>query len=150
MAERKLKQQIDALWEQLRGIINYSYNRQRAAENHDEAEIADALRDFAENQSMNDALLSLLDREAASEVKHRNFVSGSYPISKTTSAKLLIMAAVVQGAGMLAMPSALSFLLLRKTAAEARVLGFLIRHDIPGDWLKEAAALDYSKIMNAA
>jgi hypothetical protein len=137
------KQQVNKLWNEMREAINNAYN---AKPNDDETY---ALRDYVENQSMCDALIGLLDAETANEGRHRNGRPTIKGFSSETAAKLIIMGNVADGSVALTMPSAIAFLVWRKTAAESRVLGFLAAGFIRAYWYEDVKKLDYAQLMGS-
>ncbi len=57
---------------------------------------------------------------------------------------------MLKGAEMTEMPKATAFLVLRQTAVEAQVIGFLIKANLSADWREEVASLDYAELMKAS
>jgi len=136
--------QIDRLWTQFQGFIESAYKTK--------TEEADILRDY-QPESMHDELGKLLDRETAHERGHRKgFAPSGFhaPISAPTAAKLILMNSAVNGSQQKTVPPATIFLRWRDTAAEAHVIGYLIRKQVRADWTKEVQSLDYAQIMKAA
>ncbi len=136
-------QTVNRLWNEMREAINKAYD----AKPNDDTTYA--LRDYAENISMSDALAGLLDTETANERRHRNGHPSIKGFSSETAAKLLIMHNVADGSLLDAMPPAITFLVWRKTAAEARVLGFLAAGFIRAYWYEDVKKLDYAKLMDS-
>lgn len=128
---------------QLRDSINAAY---ADANKHNE-ENGQCLRDYAEDISWSDDLAVLLKREVANEKQHRSNRPSVPGFSAETAAKLILMSQVAEGSRLSAMPSATSFLVFRQTAAEARVIGYLIRSFLPAEWYSAVTSLDYSKLM---
>ena len=131
------------LWHELRETINKAY----AA---DQSEDGQCLRDYAQNVSWSDALVNLLDREVANEKQHRKgrpTVAGFGPY---VAAKLILFNNIVTGAKMADCPRATAFLVLRQTAVEAEVIGWLIRKHLDPAWVKAVESYDYAKLMQAA
>jgi hypothetical protein len=136
------KQKIDKLWDETRQAINHTYELyEKVNEN------AACLRDYAENISWSDNLAALLGRETANERQHRSNRPSVSGFSNETAAKLIIMNQIEAGALLKVMPRATEFLVFRQTAAEARVIGFLIRNAITAEWRKLLATMDYSELM---
>lgn len=135
------KTKVDTLWREMREAINKTY----AGAKYEDAETC--LRDYAENISWSDDLAGLLGREVANERQHRSNRPSVPGFSNETAAKLIILDCVKDGANLAEMPSATTFLIFRKTAAEARVIGFLIREQLTPEWRDAVASLDYSKLM---
>lgn len=136
--------QIDRLWTQFQGFIESAHQTK--------TEESGILHDYI-SASMHNELGELLDRETVHERKHRQgFAPSGFqaPISAPTAAKLILMNAAVQGSQQKAVPPATIFLQWRDTAAEAHVIGYLIRKQVRADWLKEVQSLDYAQIMKAA
>lgn len=142
----KTKPAIDQLWDQMRGFINAEY----ASTKNINTDEGGALRDYAENISWSDDLEKLLSIETANEKQHRGNRPTPKGFSSQTAAKLILMRNVADGSFMAAMPSALTFITLRKSAAEAQLIGYLIRHKATPEWAKLVREFDYSKIMQAA
>jgi|HubBroStandDraft_6_1064221.scaffolds.fasta_scaffold03965_10 hypothetical protein len=140
------KQDIDQLWRELRTAIDKTYASRPDPDNdHD----ADCLRDYVENRGWSDSLASLLGRESAAERQHRRGHSAIAGFSIETAAKLLIMNQVAQGSQLVDMPKATAFLVFRRTAVEAQVIGYLIREHLMHSWVAEVDSLDYAKLMAA-
>lgn len=143
------KTKVDTLWNEMRQAINKTYEiANREAKTGDAGEGAVCLRDYAENISWNDALSGLLGRESANERQHRSNRPSVPGFSTETAAKLILMSQVCEGIR-LGMPQATAFLVFRKTAVEAQVIGALIRGQITQDWQSAVQSLDYSKLMQA-
>ena len=134
------KQTIDSLWEQFRKAINETYAN---GKNHN----SECLRDYAENISWSDSLAALLGRETANERQHRSNRPSVPGFSNETAAKLIIMNQVFAGSSLDTMPQATEFLVFRQTAAEARVIGYLIRNRLDSKWGQTLGQFDYSKLM---
>ena len=66
-----------------------------------------------------------------------------------TAAKLLVMENARKGAAMDEMPKACAFLVLRKTAVESEVIGFLARKHLSAEWQAAVNGLDYAELMKA-
>jgi hypothetical protein len=139
--------QVNSLWAEFRKAINSSY----AVGNRTQDDDLVCLRDYAENVSWSDDLSALLGRETANERKHRQSGNGLAPhgFSAGTASMLILMRAAADGAFMTEMPRATTFLVLRQTAAEAQLIGFLCRHALSAEWCKAVRALDYAKLMAA-
>jgi hypothetical protein len=137
------KKTINLLWVELRQRINQAYAVADKARNGDGI----CLRDYAENISWSDNLAALLGKEAAHERQHRAPRPSVPGFSVEVAAKLLLMENIRSGATKEAMPSATAFLVFRQTAAEAQVIGFLIREYLNQDWRQAVESLDYSKLM---
>lgn len=137
-------QVIANLWQELREAINQTYKESKPGDD------SQCLRDYAENISWSDNLAALLGRETANERQHRRNRHMVIGFSAGTAAKLILMNNVVKGAQMTAMPSATAFLVLRQTACEAEVIGYLCREYLPIDWIRAVDTFDYAKLMQAA
>lgn len=137
------KKTISLLWIELRQRINQAYAVADKTRNDDGM----CLRDYAENISWSDNLAALLGREAANERQHRSNRPSVPGFSVETAAKLLVMENIRSGATKEAMPSAITFLVFRQTAAEAQVIGFLVREYLDQEWRQAVENLDYSKLM---
>jgi hypothetical protein len=132
---------ITQLWIELRDAIDRAYASKSNA--------TACLRDYAQNQSWSDDMARLLGRETANERQHRNgrSVRG---FSVGDAAKLLLMGNISHGTRCPGMPSATVFLTHRQTAAEAMVIGYLIREQVSQEWITAVDSLDYAKIMQEA
>ena len=113
------KQIVDRLWNEARTAIDAAYN----AKPQDDSTYA--LRDYAQNQSMTDALANLLDVEIAHERRHRNGRPSIKGFSSETAAKLILLGNLADGSLAETCHPQSRFLVWRKSAAEARVVGFL-------------------------
>lgn len=132
------------LWSEMRQAINNAYAS--AGDNQD----LQCLRDYAEDISWSDDLQKLLDHETANEREHRRNRPSIPGFGCSTAARLIIMRNVSDGSKMEALPKATAFLVLRKTAVEAEVIGFLIREYLAPEWHKAVNSYDYAKLMAAA
>jgi ABC-type branched-subunit amino acid transport system substrate-binding protein len=144
-APMKTKTQIDRLWEEFRDAIDAAY--EVANKTRDDAGIC--LRDYAQNVSWNDNLKQLLQRETAKERQHRSNRPSVPGFSAQTAAKLILLNQASAGSLLATMPQATEFLVFRQTAAEARVIGFLIRESLSAQWRESLAQLDYSTLMKS-
>jgi hypothetical protein len=142
-------QHIDALWQQFRRAINKTY---AAVQEHPYPinDDAQCLRDYAENISWSDDLAALLGRETANERQHRRNRPAIKGFSSETAAKCILMNNALKGAQMPALPSATAFLVLRQTAVEAEVIGFLVKYHLHDAWREAVNMLDYSELMKTA
>lgn len=139
------KQQIDALWEQMIEFISKAYGNGKDEEAH-------VLRDYAPNQSWHDALADLLSREADNEKRHRR---GHPPLavpgfSVNSGAKLILLGNFADGSKRTEIPSALTFIQWRKTAAEMHLIGYLCRAVVSQEFRDSVKSLDYAQLMKAA
>lgn len=142
------KSEINTLWQEFRQAINTTYaNGQTHSISDRPEDDATCLRDYAENISWSDDLAALLGRESAEERRHRASRPSVAGFSIETAAKLLIMENARTGAEMPEMPRATAFLVLRQTAVEAEVIGYLVREQLTEAWKSQVKALDYSKLM---
>lgn len=132
------KQKIENLWNEFRKVINQSYTDYPTS----------ALKDYTENQSMVDGLARLLGKEAANERQHRKWGRSPRDFSVDSAAKLILMHSAVFGAEKIEMPKATIFLELRQTAAEAMVIGWLVRHGLSAKWRQQVQEIDYAKLMS--
>lgn len=149
------KTKVNELWQEMREAINkayaiadkkYSSGAAYPASREDDGV---CLRDYAENISWSDGLAGLLGRESANERQHRSNRPSVPGFSVETASKLILMNCAREGAEELEMPRATTFLVFRKTAAEARVIGFLIREQLTPKWCESVSSLDYAKLMQA-
>jgi hypothetical protein len=142
------KKLISILWVEMRSRINAAYaDTQGKSYQYDDQT---CLRDYAEDISWNDDLSALLGRESANERQHRAHRPSVPGFSIESAAKLIIMSKIADGAKLAEMPKATEFLILRKTAAEARLIGYLARNFITPEWSKTVTDLDYAKLMKGA
>jgi hypothetical protein len=136
-------QHIDKLWTELRDIID------RAYASHPVEDEKSALRDYALNMSWSDATENLLASETVNEMEHRKSRS-IRGFSSRDAARLIICGCVCRGSELQAMPSALTFISYRAAAAEANLLGYLIRGFVTPEWKASVESLDYVECMKAA
>ena len=137
------KQKVDTLWRELRKAVNDAY----AVADKERDEDGICLRDYAEDISWSDNLAALLGRECAAERQHRSNRPSVSGFSVETASKLILMGQVQHGAELKEMPRATGFLVFRKTAIEAQVVGYLIREQLTPEWLETVKGLDYAKLM---
>ncbi len=138
------KSKVDNLWMAFENAITIAYKQANSAEP------AACLRDYARDISWNDDLAKLVGRETANERQHRSNNRSPANFSVGTAAKLILMNAASNGAHLTAMPGADIFLRFRHTAAEAEVIGYLVRAHLNQSWHDELATLDYAKLMKEA
>jgi hypothetical protein len=133
---------IARIWSQMRDDIDKTYQA-------NVGEDAKSLRDYARNQSWSDDLERLLAEETGNERQHRSqrSVRG---FSSSDAAKLIISGNVLRGTELTAMPSALTFISFRHSAAEANLLGYLIRANVTQEWKDAVSSLDYAECMEAS
>ena len=148
------KQKVDTLWREMREAINAAYaiadkESRNLQGNYRQHEDGMCLRDYAENISWSDSLAGLLGRESANERQHRSNRPSIPGFSVETAAKLILMEQMKNGAEDLELPRATAFLVFRKTAIEAQVIGYLIREQLTSAWRESVSALDYAKLMKA-
>ena len=141
------KTKVDQLWRELRDAINKAYDEHgRKAQFDDDF---GCLRDYAEDISWSDDLAGLLGRESANERQHRSNRPVPRGFSVETAAKLILLNNFAKGAELSEMPKATAFLVLRKTAVEAEVIGFIIKDYLSADWRAAVNAMDYAELMKA-
>ena len=143
------KQKVDKLWEQMRDSINAAYAAGDADKTHAGWDEKTCLRDYAENISWSDSTARLLGRESANERQHRTGRPSVSGFSVETAAKLILMRNVADGSRLSAMPPATNFLILRQTAVEAEIIGYLIREFVSDEWRQAVDSLDYTKLMTS-
>ena len=131
----KIEKQVNTLWNQLQRVID--------ASSYD----GEFLHDYRES-SWHDALGKLLAIAIEGERGHRRFVGHSYPVSAPIGAKVILLSNFADGAKLKTMPAATLWLSIRRDAAEAMTLGYLLRGDLTAEWLAAAESLDYAEIMN--
>lgn len=138
---------INQLWEQFRDTVDAAYaeaqSQKFSGSAHDESS---CLRDYARDMSWSDAVEKLLTTETANERQHRQArtVRG---FSSQDAAKLIICNNVLRGTELSTTPSALTFITFRASAAEANLLGYLIRAHVTPEWKQSVQSLDYSECM---
>jgi hypothetical protein len=150
-ANRKLNthQTINQLWSEFRDAIDAAYadaqTKHFSGSAHDESS---CLRDYARHISWSDAVEKLLTTETANERQHRQSrtVRGFY---SQDAAKLIICNNVLRGSELASIPSALTFITFRASAAEANLLGYLIRQTLTPNWKQSVESLDYSECMKS-
>jgi len=144
MATKKLNthQHITQIWSGLRDAVDRAYQSATTDETK-------ALRDYARNISWSDDLEKLLASETTNEKQHRNTRSVR-GFSSQDAAKLIICGNVLRGSELQTIPSALTFITFRKSAAEANLLGYLIREHVTADWKASVQSLDYSECMKSS
>jgi hypothetical protein len=132
-------QHINQLWEHFRDAIDAAYADTQNPNR-------DSLRDYARNQSWSDDLEKLLSDETANERQHRQTrtIRG---FSSQDAAKLIICGNVLRGSELTEMPSALTFITLRASAAEANLIGYLVREHLTPEWKQSVSSLDYCDCM---
>jgi len=149
------KQKVDNLWDLMRGSINAAYaESERQAKTYSitqqaESNGASCLCDYAENISWSDSTARLLGRESANERQHRSNRPSVPGFSVEIAAKLILMSQISAGSKLDAMPNATEFLVFRQTAAEARLIGYLIREFVSDEWRTAVESLDYADLMKA-
>ena len=136
---KRIHQHITSLWTELRNSIDLAY-KANTGEN------AAVLRDYARDQSWSDYLERLLTEEAANERRHRGLRSVR-GFSSSDAAKLIICGNVLRGSELAEMPSAVTFIRYRRSAAEANLLGYLIRANVTPEWKQAVSSVDYAECM---
>jgi len=144
MATKKLNthQHITQIWDGLRDAVDRAYQSATTDETK-------ALRDYARNISWSDDLEKLLASETTNEKQHRNARSVR-GFSSQDAAKLIICGNVLRGSELETIPSALTFITFRKSAAEANLIGYLIRAYLTPEWKQSVQSLDYSECMKSS
>lgn len=141
-----IKQKVDKLWDEMRAVINSTYEQSR---HHVREDPRTLLRDHAEDLSWTDAMGRLLTREQVNERQHRNRRPLVPGFSSETAAKVILLGNFCEGMkkGKQPLPATI-FLQFRHTAAEMLVVGQLCRlAKIPASFQAEVLALDYAKLM---
>jgi hypothetical protein len=138
---KRIHQHISHIWSELRDIIDQTYQANIG-------EDAKSLRDYARNQSWSDSLEKLLAEETTNERQHRSLRSVR-GFSPSDAAKLIICGNVLRGSELNEMPSAMTFITFRHSAAEANLLGYLIRANVTPEWKQAVSSLDYAECMEA-
>lgn len=144
-----VNKQIDNLWDEFQLAIDQTYTTYTKMTPRRHSDAYSAISDYY-SLSGHDDLGVLFRKELANEKQHRRAKPAHCPnplIFASSGAKLIILRNVCDGAKLADMPSAIIFLQFRQTAAEAMVLGFIIRHALPLDFASRVRALDYSKLM---
>ena len=144
MASKKptTHQHITQIWDGLRDAVDRAYQSATTDETK-------ALRDYARNISWSDDLEKLLASETTNEKQHRNTRSVR-GFSSQDAAKLIICGNVLRGSELETIPSALTFITFRKSAAEANLIGYLIRAYLTPEWKQSVQSLDYSECMKSS
>lgn len=137
------KKTINELWQQMRDAIDAT--RQGADYPSPEAD----LNGYCQNLGFWDKLQILLDAEASNERQHRRNRSFR-GFSVESAAKLILMRNVASGAGENKIIPASHILVIRKTAFEALVIGFLIARKLPAGWVESVTELEYEQLMAKA
>lgn len=134
---------IARIWSELRDIVDKTY---QASE-----KMRSLFAVYARNQSWSDDLERLLAEEIANERQYRyRSLRSVRGFSCSDAAKLIICGNVLRGAELTARPSALTIITFRRPAAEANLLGYLIRANVTSEWKDAVASLDYADCMEAA
>jgi hypothetical protein len=143
-------QHINQLWNQFRDAIDAAYTDAQTKKFSGSAhEESSCLRDYARNVSWSDAVEKLLTSETANERQHRQSRSVS-GFSSQDAAKLIICGNVLRGSELETIPSALTFITFRASAAEANLLGYLIRAHVTPEWKQSVQSMDYSECMKSS
>ena len=143
-------QHINQLWEQFRDAIDAAYADAQTKDFSGSAnDESSCLRDYARNISWSDATERLLSSETANERQHRQTrtVRG---FSSQDAGKLIICGNVLRGSELAEIPSALTFITFRASAAEANLLGYLISAHVTPDWKESVGSMDYSECMKSS
>ena len=143
-------QHINQLWEHFRDALDAAYaDAQTTAFSGSAHDLSSCLRDYARNVSWSDDVEELLATETANERQHRQArtVRG---FSSQDAAKLIICGNVLRGSELAEMPSALTFITFRASAAEANLLGYLVRAHLATGWKESVQSLDYSECMKSS
>lgn len=146
MTKANQVKQIQQLWQVFRKAIDDSYAVGQRANDDD----LGCLRDYVENLSWSDDLAALLGRESANERQHRRNEECPKDFSIRSAAMLLLMHNAADGAFKTEMPKATTFLVFRRTAMEATLIGYLCRHALTAEWCKAVRSLDYAQLMKVA
>ena len=137
------KQKIDALWLEFRTVVGTSYATAYATND----QIGTALRDYVINLSMCDKMEDLLARETANERNHRRNRPSIPGFPSRTAAMIVLMNQARMGAEENSLPCPTGFLVYRREAMEAQVIGWLCKHFLTDSWKEEVKSLDYAKLM---
>jgi len=137
--------QITDLWADFQDVIA---NVDALATSADGHAPENALHDYS-TRSTPWRLANLVGRETANERQHRG-VTTVPGFSVGDAAKLHIMSNALYGATFPEMPPAHLFLTMRATAAEAMVIGYLVRAELTPEWMQRVEKLDYSELMKGA
>jgi len=129
---------VDRLWKEFQAAINAAY-----------ATGADSfapLRDYAEDISHRDAMAALIAAETAEERRHRANRPGRAP-SIAHCVKLLLLSNAARGAKQPSMPPSTDWLLYRRSAVEASVIGWLACGFVSDAWIEACSGLDYAAVV---
>jgi hypothetical protein len=104
------------------------------------------------NVGWSDALAKLEKAEQADERAHRgfgpNYAQYHRPVSVNHCARLQILHQAGEGAKRGVMPPATDFLVCRRAAIEAQILGVLVAPHAPAGWIDACVALDYAAVVS--
>ena len=139
---------INGLWQEFRNSIDKAF-KDNSHMSGDAAWNTNALRDYT-TEGWHDDLAKLLNAETANERQHRNGrpAEVSPLISSETAAKMILMQKAADGADRDEMPPASHFLVYRKAAVEAEVIGWIARKYLPASWRAAVRTMDYVKLVN--
>lgn len=138
---------INGLWQEFRQAINAAY-KANAGKSGEASWNTNALRDYA-TEGWHDDLSKLLKAETANERQHRNGMPQTVrpAISSETASKLLLMRNAADGADRTEMVPASHFLVYRKTAIEAEVIGWIAREHLTAAWRAAVRTMDYAELV---
>ena len=138
-------QVISNLWQEFREAINKAY----AATKNDAYDATSGLRDYAEDTGWVDDLQTLLDTEMANERQHRKGRPMVAGFGAGAAARLILMQTASRQALKGELPASTDYLIIRHTAFEAELIGYLVREQLHKDWHKAIESFDYAKLMAA-
>jgi hypothetical protein len=151
--------QIESLWDTFQAAIDAAYKDATKDWNDDPRY---CLRNYASNVGWHDEMQLLIDKETEEERKHRKarpYVVGEgnkFYVSAINAAKLLLMTGAAdvvskdtKNASLSSIPPApFRWLMIRRTIAEAELLGWIVRDYLTVEWCEQVKAIDYTKLHN--
>ena len=138
------KKEISQLWNMFEDALTAGYKASLADPNNS----ALPLRDYVDDGR---DMRNLVSEETANERQHRRgapYIPGVRPaVSSNLAARAILLHQVARGSEAKEMPAATCFLIWRRSAAEAFLLGFLVRAHLTDEFRRRAIALDYASLM---
>lgn len=135
------KADVDRLWREFVDAMTRAYK----SAGHDAPQTA--LRDYARDISWTDGLGRLEKEEQANERQHRGTRREMYRLSVPHATRVILLHQAARGAVMTEAPPATDFLVFRRTAVEAQLLGWLARAELSAEWIATCDALDYAALV---
>lgn len=138
---------INQLWRQFQQAIDAADADGRGFSADGHAEV-NALHDYTTERGWR--LANLVGRESANERQHRKTSTAPVSFTVAAAARVHIMNNAAWGATRDMQLPAHCFLTMRQTAAEAVVIGFLVRKELTEEWIAAVGKLDYSELMQVS